>query len=71
MVYAALSTEEGRGRAAPPTGPRPTRLSAAYSLGQTPLELESLAAAVGQAVQRGERPDGGQMAVAAVGRQHS
>lgn len=50
--------------------PRPALPSAGYSLGQTPFELEPLAAAVGQAVQGGERPDGGQLAVGAVRGQH-
>ena len=44
---------------------------AAYSLGETLFELESLAAAVGKAVEGVEGADGRQVAVAAVGRQHS
>ena len=44
---------------------------AAYSLGETLFELESLAAAVGKAVEGVEGADGRQVAVAVVGRQHS
>lgn len=51
--------------------PGPTLLHAGYSLGETVSELESWAAAVGQAVEGGERPDRRQVAVTAVGRQHS
>lgn len=46
-------------------------LLAAYSLGETLFELESLAAAVGEAVEGGKGADRRQVAVAAVGRQHS
>lgn len=51
--------------------PGPTLLLAAYSLGETLFELESLAAAVGEAVEGGKGSDRRQVAVAAVGRQHS
>lgn len=63
--------EVGDGWGHPAKDPRPARACAGDSLGETPFELESLAAAVRQAVERGERPDGGQVAVAAVGGQHS
>lgn len=51
--------------------PGPMLSLAAYSLGETLFELESLAAAVGKAVEGVEGADGRQVAVAAVGRQHS
>ena len=44
---------------------------AGHSLGETPFELRPLAAAVGQVAKWGECPDRGQVAFAAVGRQHS
>lgn len=37
-----------------------------YLLGQTLFEFESLVAAIRQAVKGGQRPDGGQVAIAAV-----
>ena len=51
--------------------PGPMLLLATYSLGETLFELESLAAAVGKAVEGGEGAYGRQVAVAAIGRQHS
>lgn len=51
--------------------PGPTLSLATYSLGEALFELESLAATVGEAVEGGEGADGRQVAIAAVGRQHS
>jgi hypothetical protein len=43
-----------------------TLVSAGYSLGETLFELESLAAAIRQAIKGGQCPDRGQVAVTAV-----
>ena len=62
--------DEG-GLEAPHRGPKLTLPGAGHSLGETPFELRPLAAAVGQVAKWGECPDRGQVAFAAVGRQHS